>query len=328
MKTRKFRKSMLSTVVILMAAILSLTGATYAWFTSGESATVQSITAGVESGSGLLVSSDGATWMDNISINIAEEGFEYKALSSAGIVTNGVMGIFSASLDTSVTPNKITGIAAADQTETADGEASRNGGFVMFDIYFNNANGPAKSININNSVISTGGNTRAFRIAFINQGSLNVTQSGTDYPTTLRALMNGNASVIYEPEATNHITSGIRDYQTNYNPGAISTDKFDYFGIKSAPTSAESIDRYVGKYVPNETDGGYTFQEGTSDNLAKVTTITDKAASFIELGENTYTKVTVVIWLEGQDADCLNEISGGEFTVQLGFNVIDPSTQG
>jgi len=70
MKTRKFRKSMLSTVVILMAAILSLTGATYAWFTSGESATVQSITAGVESGSGLLVSSDGATWMDNISINI------------------------------------------------------------------------------------------------------------------------------------------------------------------------------------------------------------------------------------------------------------------
>ena len=328
MKTRKFRKSMLSAVVVLMAAIISLTGATYAWFTAGESATVNNITAGVESGSGLLVSSDGATWMDNISINIAAEGFEYKALSSAGIVTNGVMGIFGAKLDTSVTPNKLTGIAAADQTATADGEASREGGFVMFDIYFNNANGPEKSININNSVISTGGNTRAFRIAFINQGSIKVSTAGTDYPTTLKALMNGNSANIFEPDATSHITSGIRDYQTNYNPGANANDKFDYFGIKGAPTTSDSIDRYVGKYVPNEEGDGYTFQEGTSDNLAKVTTITDKATSFIELGADTYTKVTVVIWLEGQDADCLNEISGGEFSVQLGFNVIGAATQG
>ena len=69
MKTRKFRKSMLSTLVILMAAVLSLTGATYAWFTTGTSAEVGSITAGVEEGSGLLISTDGSSWMSSVNLS-------------------------------------------------------------------------------------------------------------------------------------------------------------------------------------------------------------------------------------------------------------------
>ena len=315
MKTRKFRKSMLSTLVILMAAVLSLTGATYAWFTTGDSATVSNISAGVESGTGLLISTDASNWSSVADIKISESStFVYKTLSSAGNVTNGELDIFTAALNTA--NQKINGIAAADKTATGAGEASRNGGYVAFDIYFNNANGPAKNISIGNiDITSTSANTRAFRIAFIKQGEAAVNSMGDDYTSTLKALkLTSGTATIYEPMATSHITNGVKDYQTNYNSAAAGDSKFEYYGIKAAPESLlTDVERYVGKY----TDGAYVA--GTSDYLAKVETKTDTADTYFTLSENSYTKITVVIWLEGQDADCLNEISGGSFAVTLGF---------
>ena len=335
MKTRKFRKSMLSTLVILMAAVLSLTGATYAWFTSGTQAFLNDITAGVEEGSGLLISTDGKNWASNIAIT-KPEGFTYLALSSAGETANGQLKLFSAKLDTTGAVHKIDEIAAA------------TGGYLTFDIYFNNANGAEKQIKFTGSSI-IGNNredgkvasARAFRIAFIDQGDLDATTVGTEFASDLIALKAGVVSTIYEPYAKDHITNGILDYK-GFDPRSTNGMEFEYFGIKAAPdASVGAIDRYIGGYeqVPCvEGDAGYNADPelngtkwvyngaGENDYLKKVTTKTDEDleedATLFTIGEKSYSKITVVIWLEGQDADCLNEISGGEFKFNVGFEVI------
>ena len=50
-----FRKAALSTICMLIVAVVSLTGVTYAWFTQGTQATVSDFNVGVEASAGNLM---------------------------------------------------------------------------------------------------------------------------------------------------------------------------------------------------------------------------------------------------------------------------------
>ena len=64
----------------------------------------------------------------------------------------------------------------------------------------------------------------------------------------------------------------------------------------------------------------------TAPTTTAVTTFDFDSAEDVEtlfaLGEG-YNKIRVYIWLEGQDIDCLNGISGGTFTITLHFAQTD-----
>ena len=326
MKTRKLRKSMMSAVVILMAAVLSLTGATYAWFTTGDSAEVGAITAGVEEGSGLLISTDGSSWMSSVSLT-TKEGFKLNALSSAGNVVNGELDLFRAVLDTSSSPNKVKEAVkqawTADTTVAEEGtttHASRTAGFIAFDVYFNNANGSAKNILVTGGLSSGTNNKYAMRIAFIKQGVIATADATATLADDLQdlKLTSGTAAAtgdvkIFEPFANGHVNSGLLDYKT-YDPDATGSQAFEYFGIAKAFT--DPMDRYAA---------------GNNNELAKVTTVQSDDGAYdsamFTVDAQSYVKLTVVIWLEGQDADCVNEISGGNITYDIGFTVA-AATQG
>ncbi len=64
------------------------------------------------------------------------------------------------------------------------------------------------------------------------------------------------------------------------------------------------------------------YKKATPDTavIGEVTVNTDLTATYFTLEANKITKVTVVIWLEGQDADCTNFIAGSPFSVDLVFN--------
>ncbi len=322
MKTRKFRKSMLSAVVILMAAVLSLTGATYAWFTAGENAEVGAISATVEQGSGLLISTDGTTWVSSINYQIGQD-FILEALSTDGVVgktTNGQLDFYRATLDTTSSPSKITAPSLRNWTAkaaAADNESVVVGrdGFIAFDVYFNNIDQTAKSIKVTGGVTSNHSNNTAIRVAYIDQGHISGADSGlADFTTSLTGLAwdgtgsdeQGGSITIFEPFATTHLTTAYNEYKANVDSDATANGVFSYKGI--AGTFEGAIDRY-------------------DDNaaLADVTTVTSETGvydnSLITLPENTCVKITVVVWLEGQDADCLNANSGGEFTLDIGFTI-------
>jgi hypothetical protein len=56
-----------------------------------------------------------------------------------------------------------------------------------------------------------------------------------------------------------------------------------------------------------------------SDKVADVKTF-DTTTALMDLSK-TYSKMRVYIWLEGQDVDCINNISNGDFSVTLQFAV-------
>ena len=63
------------------------------------------------------------------------------------------------------------------------------------------------------------------------------------------------------------------------------------------------------------------YTKAAGDVLVPVTTVKDATSTFVSLAAQTVTKVTVYIWVEGQDADCTNTVAGYDFDVSLKFSV-------
>ena len=396
MKTKmSFKRAALPVLATLLTAVISLTGVTYAWFTSGTTATVDQIDIGVVAADGLqiAVNTDGNfTWGSQYTVKDELRGRTFSPLSGSATATG--IDLYTAVLDD--TYDMISGFTKVE----GDDET-----YITFDLYFRNMSTTAKEININGTEVfaTTGDSHTAARIAFITQASL--IGSAANYTTD--GFTNGKffgpdddlrSVVIYEPNATDHTPSGIDDYQTNHDPDAAADAKFDYKAIVAAGVSDAYYNRYTGEYYVkianrdentlNTANGkfyfdGSDFVEWTAavdyeridannalaefannrsiytksgDTFTKVTdaanitggttyyicqpvevftkaaydentsamkavdTKTDMSETYFTLAANTVTKVTVVIWLEGQDADCNNATAGRPFSVALKFN--------
>ena len=55
-------------------------------------------------------------------------------------------------------------------------------------------------------------------------------------------------------------------------------------------------------------------------NFASGNTVTNGLVENFKPGD--ITKITVVIWLEGNDPDCTDDILGGEFKIDMVFDII------
>lgn len=92
---------------------------------------------------------------------------------------------------------------------------------------------------------------------------------------------------------------------------------------------AVRIRLYVdGKYVDYaypRTDGVKGAEPGTKA-FQSGDTIVRKSVKHFKPGDKT--KFTVVIWLEGNDPDCVDKILGGEFKIDMAISVLTPENNG
>ncbi len=384
MKKMSFKRAALPVLATLLTAVISLTGVTYAWFTSGTTATVDQIDIGVVAADGLQIAVDTTgnfTWGSQYTVDDELQGRTFSPLS--GSINGNEISLYSAILDDNY--DMISGFTKL----TAD-----NGTYVTFDLYFRNMSTTAKNININGTEVfaTTGNSHQAARIAFLKQASVNgsaPSYTTGEFTNGRFVTDDGESAVIFEPNATTHSATGIDDYKTNYKPNASENDKFDYkaivaagepnafynrytgdYYVKVANRSADATGKYyfngsdfvawnadfdykginteialaelaAGKDIYTKTGNSYTKVENIDLSiatyylyqpvdvftmteagaaLATVTTKTDLNDTYFTLAANTVTKVTVVIWLEGQDADCNNATAGRPFSVALKFN--------
>lgn len=168
--------------------------------------------------------------------------------------------------------------------------------YIMFDIYVKVSSATklqldkesvvAAVANAKNSTLQT---NLAARVAFVDLGSATT-------PDGAKALAPAAGTVkIWEPNSTTRSTAAA-------NAGA-QAGKLDYKGIVST-AGAESRNNVA-----------------TFDFIGENE---DKSVELFEL-EAGYNKVRVYIWLEGQDIDCVNEVSGGKFSITL--NLSKPQAQ-
>ncbi len=316
-----FRRAALPVFAMLIVAILSLTTVTYAWFTTGRDASVDSFDLNIAAGGGLEISIDGKNWSSTLS---ADDIKNYYAPEGPGKDENtyaffGGKGLLSpvstdGAYDASLAMNFYSGVIENGLPGAKLKSASKAaGGYLKFDIYFRN--GEAENLNVTltgtnvgepkkgNEAIEDQQGHLAARMAFVVAGSRNSLAAGND----LTANTTAGTAVIYEPNATSHTESGINDYKAGTKAASLDGKIESYYALVGVYSEGESISRFEEK-----------------DGVLKSVTTKGEEETYFTLESQTVTKVTVYIWVEGQDVDCTNYISSNSFSVALKFVATTP----
>ena len=271
-KSKSFKKALLPAIALLIAAIVSLTSVTYAWFTYGDSATVDQIDVNVEAAGGLQISmgygENDFQWGSSISPVISDK--QIAPVSSTGSVTDGALNFYTATYDD--TYDKIHSIQTASASETTSP-------YITFDVYFRNAEAKAKTVDISGSTVtSTSGNSNlAVRMAFVTQGEISSTAADQNAEKFDSMKYNGTEVDIYEPNFDKHTSAGETDYLEVNKMTANDDGSYNYRAIATADNSASNYyNRYTGvKYSQvSTTEEGTTYYvyDADAENIDKFST--------------------------------------------------------
>lgn len=301
----KKRRILLALIMLIISGI-SLTTATYAWFTANRAVSVQEIDVKAQASGGIQISADAEKWSNEVTIN---------ELLAEGLVAKGIHNYIP---DTALKPVTTVGVnnktgafdfylgelndAGDKVTLTSIADDSKN--YVAFDLYFYSATPQTIEFNAGTQVVAKNVDTPAsaatdtglkssVRVGFLVQGN-----DPTATPTTAIGLNNGGLTnqTIWEPNADIHT-----DYAKNMlgASGIMTT----YGGIATGSD--------VGMTAANTTnfkavDGTLGLKTSTQAQVYPSGTIFSFLAGI--------TKVRVYVWLEGQDVD-------NEDTASLGTGV-------
>lgn len=283
-KVKLVKKALLPAVIAVCCSLLALTSVSYAWFTLGNSASVESIDVNVTTAEGLQISATGAdgSWHSILDVEALKElttvnqfpaiaDDENKGISpvsSAGNVVDGKLELFFG--------EKKSDILTVTQESEIDNE---DGNFIAFDLYVKLDTAETLQLSGNSTVTSEGAykTESAVRVAFVLLENAGV-------------AANTEEALIWEPNS-----------KTTYAGGSHTSGKVAYQGVSGVDAEAA---------------------QGTSNAvLSDVTTfdIENAAATDLFALNAGITKIRVYIWLEGQDVDCVNDVSGNMFSVNLGL---------
>ena len=322
MKKNLRKKALVPALAMVLAAVIALSGVTYAWFTVGNTANINNLNVNVKTADGIQISLDGKSWKSTITtkeILAAVDNDTYSGrcilyptgeiapVSSAGVVTNGKMEMFYGEYNEDGT------LKSVKLTEKNGDEETH---FIAFDLFFKYSGNQPLYLNVGKgmSVVSTisideegkatlltdeadMGTRTAVRVGFVPMGSF---ESDVD-------ARNQTEAVLDDPNEVAEVINKINIWEPNSETRATGSEG----GIGKLP-----YEGFIKDFDNNGKD--YVLTEGQT---AAVTTF-DETATLMDLSK-TYSKIRVYIWLEGQDVDCINNISNGDFQVTLQFAVPD-----
>ena len=316
------KRNLFSAFIMLLITAVSLTTASYAWFSVNTAVQLEGLDINVEVAEGIQVSTDAATWKAAIEVSDITTGYSghtnqvptmLKPVSTIGSQSTGNFEMYSGELvESATTTLTTTGPLTEGPLETAR--------YIAFDVFIQASTSTpiylasGSSITYDSPLMAaSSGLEYSTRVAFFNQGT-----DATSTPATARALAGGTNStqVIWEPYALSHTTYAL-------GQGASTVAKTPYYGVKDsgsglAITGFDTQTDHFGLVTtinpdttePNFTEVGYT----------------DGAGNLIFTAGAGITKVRIYIWIEGQDIDNENSASlalandpNSKFTVALQF---------
>ena len=301
---KQIRKAMICTIAMMLMGIVSLTGVTYAWFSQSQTAIVQGMNLGIiakEGGVLMSATPNPSEWGYRLDLQMNEKEYNPASTVPANLKSDGTLQFYNGVMDEAA-PSKI-------YTEAI----GQNKYYIQKDIYFYN-----DSLDENITVVldkestllgdASNGVEMAMRMAIVNHGKYD---KGTDTAE--------NA-----PSAEKHIDDFFTTDAANvsiyeFAPKAHldgTTSVKDTYGVKAASG---------GTYFDTKDVGSGVTGQAWENYLEKTTTVHKDSGTDIsfEVEKDSYHRITVYIWLEGQDADCKNAISGSSMNIQLAFKKVD-----
>lgn len=313
-KKRKWKDVRSALVMVLvMAAMLST--ATYAWFTLSSSPTVAGMQMVATSTSGLTVGKavDGSfynaieletpTDVDNINLPAGAKAGDLLKLVPVALKSG--TGFVEATYDAST--GKVTGLSSTAITEMV-------GNVAVYTYYIKSDNGEVNvgiitgdsaattELTVENNQAKTDGTMvrRKMDATDPTQGAGNASENAT-YATRIGLIVGDNTTdwanmIILEPN-----NDGITD-NTQLNAANTMADS-----VTLASTASDVATKV-------------SFQKNGMITEGKTTDYT--SASLFTVGESP-TKVTMYIWLEGADEQCVDEIKSDQLEAQIQFTVVE-----
>lgn len=295
MKKNLVKKAVLPVFVALLCSVIALTSVSYAWFTMGNKASVSTLELSVTSASGMQVSATGyendfkgvisLTELTDIETNQMPKKDDQGKFDFAFIPVS----------TTDVLSNGLhkfwTGEVGDTGSVTYAEEEEDAKNYMFFDLYFKSAGGQTLYFDISSTVKDNEdadlNTSLAMRVSFVYFGSSD--KAGVDGITKLTST--ATKAVIWEPNATEHTKVGL-------NKGATQNENYQAKGVDLSGTSTNiSLPTAESMYIDQVASKGLEITDMTQG----------------------YHKVRVYIWLEGEDIDCDNDISGGLVKVDLKF---------
>lgn len=309
---KQLRKAMICTVAMMLVAVLTLTGVTYAWFSESNSAQVTDFSLQVEASTGgVYISKDPYTGFKNTLTFTDIPTSNFNPVSTGGVLdSNNELEFFKGTI---ASPTATT----LDTIEKVPAE----GYYLARTIYFENSMGTSDvTVSLDGTKITAGvdknelvGPVLAARIAIVTQGVVSADEIRDTANRNYEVDEDNPATVqILDYAPTTHTDTGLDEYKNSLDPSATGSTPFKYYGVKAIGTN---VNRF------NEGTPSESLTLLTPDNTGILKTSDDKVQFTIPAGHNL--KTTVYIWLEGQDSDCQNDISGIQYNVSLKFTLVE-----
>ena len=325
MKTKKLKKrSFVGAIALLVISAITLTTSTFAWFSMGQDAKIETMELTVSSPDGFEISANANTWTQvltpeeifklgdaddaNYSSLVADPSapnYYPSELKPVSCAFNNGTDFFSAKYASRSTEGPIAqtepGEFVTDDAGTRFNPVADEAGFVAFDLYIKSGGTTEKNLYFDKSEFAyntdkyaTDDNkfaTSALRVAFANLGNINnMNASASD----ARALNAYAGATVYEPDSLT---------RANGTTGAAQTTQY----VTSAGTGL-AVD-----------DANKVFTSNVAASKASLITDQDNAAQKFITIQPGVTKLRVFIWVEGNDIDCRDTIGSDNLKAVFRF---------
>lgn len=293
-KKAKKRKDIRSAVIMVLVMVAMLSAATYAWFSLSSSPTVTGLEMTAATSGGLKISETGAanTWYDAIDISAQNTDTNSK-LTPVSVLDSDANGVYEAKFYEPVyTGNTVTSLNGT--ALNANGDSGLGGYVAKYTYYLKSEEDDSVKVGIITAAPST--QTGTMGIDGNNQanvpGSFVRKTDSSDTNSAINAVRIGfvvdGTMYIYEP-----------NYESVTNTGSHADN-----GLSTAPVSN----------VISGTDGIITKGNKTGENYTSIGLFEVNSAG---------KQITMYIWLEGTDDDCVDQIQADEIEAQIQFTVVE-----
>lgn len=337
MKSKKQKKNKLSGLLLLLLLTIICFGvSTYAWFTSNETVRVDNIEVNVATASGIQISTDAVNWKtlisntdittgyvgdDNQLPTTAANAYMTNVSTAGNLLSNGHLDMYKGAV-------KANAEGVFEFTAEADRESKgTTGDFVAFDIFLKLDETEAKPIYFTTSTgvtdTESSGLVNSSRVAFIVEGNQDATVAATN-ALNLKTTDTSNV-YIWEPAPYTHIQKGMDNAQTNYSDlltgitlSGNMASKLPYDGVAQEITTPIVLTK-----TNHVSDSG-----ANADYFTPVETVLSQEEGQVWFNlQPGITKIRVYFWIEGQDVDCENTVSGHNISLDFGFSLLTQTEQ-
>ena len=295
MKKKRNWKDIRNAFVMFCVMVAMLSTASFAWFTLTSSPTVTNLQMTAAADGGLKISKDGTTYVNAIDLKDKSNGadanpWKLTPVSVKDATANFYLPVYGAT--------EVTGL---ETSPLADNQL--DGYVAKYEYWLKSEKGDvdvgiiaANVTTLTGSIgIAADGSKANLAGSFVRPSTVNTTSSAAENAANAVRIgfHDGTKMYIYEPNQEQHTTGTVTRFL-------------------SPSVSIPTVD------VASKTDGSFSTGAGTATNTSK---------ALFKVGE-AGKKITMYIWLEGTDEDCVDQIKTDEIEAQIQFTAIKGATGG